>query len=122
MCEENMKSMTAAEIEEYFLPFVTRTDLTVLSIKAEPVDEAPMDELPLVNVRVSLEGVTAREVETAMFAIRNAVSGDLGGGVRPGLYLHDPDDDADDVPEGQALLQFDDLNIHLSSNSVTPRM
>lgn len=115
-----MKSMTAVEIETYFRPFVEATDLSVLSIKAEPVDEPPFDELPLVNVRVSLKDANTSDVEAAMRAIAHSLSKDLADAVRPGLYLHDPDDE--DVPEGEALLQFDNINIRLKPEPSVLRM
>lgn len=115
-----MKSMTAAEIEEYFGPFVQDKGLSVLSVKAEPVDEPPFDEIPLVNVRVSLEGTTTKEVFEVMESIGSALSGDLRDGVRTGLYYRDLG--YEDIPVGEALLQFDNLNIQLKPEAAAPKM
>lgn len=96
--------MTADEIIDAIKPHLRDFDL--IRIEVKPYDGPPMDTLPVADVFVQLGGAR-RDLVADMGRAAKAMSMAFGCEVRAGYY--DAAIGYDDVPAGQAMLEFDGL-------------
>lgn len=113
-----MKSLTEEQILETFEPMLTASGLKVIS-QAVTTEDAPFDEIPNVQIRVSLDGVEPKAVFEKMLEISRAYTREYGRDIRGGFYSAEIG--YDEIPEGQAELNFDDLPWALDK-SVAPKL
>jgi len=106
-----MHSLDAEQIKERILPLIEKAGIVPVASEVVPYDEPPFDTTPVANVYVSLDGASEDAVHTAMLNAERIMSKAFGASVRSGYYSHELGHD--DIPEGQAMLQFDCLPFSL---------
>jgi len=102
-----MNSLDAEQIKERILPLIEKAGIVPVSSEVVPYDEPPFDTTPVFNVYVSLAGTSEDAVHAAMLDAERIMSKRFGESVRSGYYSHELGHD--DIPQGQAMLQFDCL-------------
>jgi len=114
-----MNILDAEQIQERLAPHLAAAGIVPLSMEVVPYDEPPFDTVPVVNVYVSLAGATPQEVHAAMLKAGKVMSKAFGETIDTGYYS--PEIGYDDIPAGQAMLEFGGFPFSLApSRSARP--
>lgn len=112
-----MEALTEEQIFEAFEPFIQASGLNIIS-KEIFADEPPLDEFATVSYLIDLQGQAQKVAFEAMASIAGGFNKAHRSDIRAGFYSAAIG--YDDIPEGQAKLDFDDLPFVLS-RSATPK-
>lgn len=110
-----MSEMTAEEIGAALVQLLSECGLEALSVEVRPEGEPPFDDMPLVDLFVSLDGTTPDEVHRKMEAFRIDLNHRFGCDARTGYYSAAIG--YGDVPEGQAMIEVDQLPFVLAKGT-----
>lgn len=109
-----MENKTATEIADTLAPFIVAAGLAPISMEVKPGDEPPFDIFAVVDLRIGLDGTSPEEVLARTRALGHSINKAFGCEARIGYY--GADEDCDDIPVGQALVQIDLLPFTLAAD------
>lgn len=99
--------MTNAEIDALLRPHLEAAGLIIIDLQVKAYDDQLMAEVPIADAYVFLPPEGAESINAKMHAAARSLSLQLGYAVRAGYYSAAIG--YDDVPAGQAMLEFDDF-------------
>jgi len=110
-----MKTLSADQIVAELAPFLAEAGIVQVSVEVRPYDEPPFDTHPVADVTFSLDGTSPEDAVRRMKALERAIGKAHGCSVRTGYYGRE--EGYDDIPDGHAMIEIDQLPFTLDRTS-----